>query len=470
VAPEQMPEVGQRSDGLVMESIHRLQARWDEEWLPEIKGFIDKWDAFDLASASTADLASHFEQMWEESQRLWAIHFEQAFPVYVALALFDDLHHDLFADDGVFEAQKLLQGFDNKTLEVDRAVWDLSRRARESDAVRKILEEKATADVVAALAESEEGRDFAKVLEAFTAQHGQRSAMWGICHPSWIEDPSPVIMNLKDYVGQERDPEAELRERAAERDEALAAVRQRLQGYPANVRDEFEALAEASAAAVVLTEDHGYWIDFQATYRVRRVAMEIGRRLADAGVIATADDVFFLFTEESLAALGADGTDHTDLVAQRKKEFGHYGAIRPPHFMGTDYGPPPPGLVTKAFGKFFGWDPVEPSDAQDTITGHSGSPGRVQGTARVIRSLDEAGKLSQGEILVAETTAPPWTPLFATAAAIVTDTGGILSHCAVVAREYRIPAVVGTGMGTQAITDGQTIEVDGDAGCVRLVS
>jgi pyruvate,water dikinase len=70
---------------------------------------------------------------------------------------------------------------------------------------------------------------------------------------------------------------------------------------------------------------------------------------------------------------------------------------------------------------------------------------------------------------VAETTAPPWTPLFATAAAVVTDTGGILSHCAVVAREYRIPAVVGTGAATATIRNGQMIEVDGDAGIVRIL-
>jgi len=80
------------------------------------------------------------------------------------------------------------------------------------------------------------------------------------------------------------------------------------------------------------------------------------------------------------------------------------------------------------------------------LKGNSGSRGIARGTAKVIRSLAEAGKLRKGDILVAETTAPPWTPLFATAAAVVTDTGGILSHCAVVAREYMIPAVVGVGV------------------------
>jgi pyruvate,water dikinase len=94
----------------------------------------------------------------------------------------------------------------------------------------------------------------------------------------------------------------------------------------------------------------------------------------------------------------------------------------------------------------------------------------VRGRARVLRALSEGDGLEKGDILVAETTAPPWTPLFATAAAVVTDTGGILSHCAVVAREYRIPAVVGAGAATATIRSGQMIEVDGDSGVVKVLS
>jgi phosphoenolpyruvate synthase/pyruvate phosphate dikinase len=106
----------------------------------------------------------------------------------------------------------------------------------------------------------------------------------------------------------------------------------------------------------------------------------------------------------------------------------------------------------------------------DVLQGNAGSPGKVSGPARIIRSLDQAGRLAPGDILVAETTAPPWTPLFATAAAVVTDVGGVLSHCAVVAREYGIPAVVGAGRATELIQDGQLIEVNGDQGVVRLVA
>lgn len=466
---EEMEKQAKHSDEIVMASVGRLQSRWEDEWLPEIRAMIDKWDSFDVTAASTGELVEFFEQMWEESQRLWEIHFQIVIPVYVALALFDDLYHDLFAHEGVFESQKLLQGYDNKALEVGRGLWELSRSASASQDVRKVIDERAPSDVVAALAETADGRAFQQELDAFLAQHGQRGSMWGICHTSWIEDPSPAISNVKDYIGQDGDPVAEMKQRAAERDEAVAATRKRLEGYPKAVRDEFESLLRAATSAVVLTEDHGYWIDFQATYRVRRVVMELGARLATAGSIDTADDVFFLHKEEiSAAASASTAVDHSSLVAERKSARAHFDSVSPPPFMGTDYGPPPPGLVSTAFGKFFGV-PLEPSDVEGIVKGNAGSPGKVQGIARVVRSLAEAEKLKLGEILVAETTAPPWTPLFATAAAIVTDTGGFLSHCAVVAREYRIPAVVGTGVATKTIRDGQMIEVDGDAGLVRIV-
>jgi phosphoenolpyruvate synthase/pyruvate phosphate dikinase len=136
-------------------------------------------------------------------------------------------------------------------------------------------------------------------------------------------------------------------------------------------------------------------------------------------------------------------------------------------------GAPPSGEaqtdpVSAALGKFFGVPPPI-ADDHTTIRGSCGSPGKATGPARIVRSLAGAGKLQPGDVLVVVTTAPPWTPLFATACAIVSDTGGILSHCAVVAREYGIPAVVGTGDASSVLHDGQMIEVDGNAGIVRLL-
>ena len=112
--------------------------------------------------------------------------------------------------------------------------------------------------------------------------------------------------------------------------------------------------------------------------------------------------------------------------------------------------------------------PVEPSRDPDTVAGLAASPGQFQGFARVARTLPEASEVKPGEVLVCETTLPSWTPLFSTVGAVVTDTGGILSHCAIVAREYRIPCVVGTGTATSLIESGMKLTVDGSQGLVRI--
>jgi pyruvate,water dikinase len=119
-------------------------------------------------------------------------------------------------------------------------------------------------------------------------------------------------------------------------------------------------------------------------------------------------------------------------------------------------------------GKVMGMLP--PASTPDTLYGCAASPGVVRGVAKVLRTLDEAPKLSAGDILVAGMITPAWTPLFASVAAVITDGGGVLSHCAIVAREYGIPAVVSTGQATTLIREGQTIEVDGSAGVVRILA
>ena len=147
----------------------------------------------------------------------------------------------------------------------------------------------------------------------------------------------------------------------------------------------------------------------------------------------------------------------------------HFRTVQPPPALGTPHpGPPPDDPMGRALGKLFGVPPAESGDP-DILLGHASSPGKVSGTAKVVLSLAEAGKLQPGDIMVAPSTMPAWTPLFASIAAVVTDAGGVLSHAAIVAREYNIPAVLGTGNATSAIQDGQTVEVDGDAGAVRIV-
>lgn len=199
---------------------------------------------------------------------------------------------------------------------------------------------------------------------------------------------------------------------------------------------------------------------------LRRLLLEFGRRLAAAGMIHERQDVFWLLEGEAQSAAEELDSGAVQLppaeeaVAQRKRIWKAEKRVTPPtllpeasRFLGLDVG---------SFGA------RTSGQAGDTIKGTGAYPGRVTGVARVLRGPEDFGLMQSGEILVAAITTPAWTPLFAKAAAIVTDIGGPLSHSSIVAREYGIPAVLGAGVATRRIRSGQVITVDGSAGLVSL--
>lgn len=243
-----------------------------------------------------------------------------------------------------------------------------------------------------------------------------------------------------------------------------------MQTYPQAVRDQFEFLLQAARTGTVLTEDHGYWIDFRSASDMREILLEVGRRLVAADIISDANDFGHLTLAEILAALrGLSGDLHTT-VADRRAEMERYRGVDVPFAIGVAPDETPPDDAGgRMMAKFFGARAQASADPA-VLHGSAGSAGVVRGPVRIVRSWDEADLVQPGDILVAETTSPPWTPLFSTVAAVVTDTGGVLSHCAVVAREYGIPAVVATGSATRTLSDGQIVEVDGSHGIVRIIS
>jgi rifampicin phosphotransferase len=452
--------------------IARLGEYWDEELLPEVKKHLRYWEDFDLPGASGSELLAHLEETMDRVRREGEIHFLIGFPYLLAMSLFEDLYRELFGDENALDAYRLLQGFDNKTLETNRALWQLSRRALAVPEVRNVLEERAATDVVPGLERTPAGRAFLAELRAFLEEYGQRGDKPIMVEEvKWIEDPTPVVKNLKDYITQpDRDLEAELTALAEERERLVGETRERLKGYPRPVVDRFETLLKAAQEATVIHEDHNFWVDYRCFYQARRVMKEFGRRFAGADVIEEPNNVFYMTLDELReTAKEAPNADRRVPVYERKERLERFGTVRPPEMIGRmPLGEPPDDPMGRAVGRFFG-EPQETHADSNVLLGNAGSPGKVRGPARVVHALAEAGKLKPGDVLVTETTAPPWTPFFATASAVVTDAGGVLSHCAVVAREYRIPAVVGTGEATALLRDGQEIEVDGDAGVVRIV-
>jgi phosphohistidine swiveling domain-containing protein len=195
---------------------------------------------------------------------------------------------------------------------------------------------------------------------------------------------------------------------------------------------------------------------------MRVPCLAIGRGLVEQGVVASPDDVFYLHEAEIREASVRRDLQLFGLVAERRAARERWLRVLPPETIGA--GSAELGLQ---LDRFYG-PMMEEADDKLIIRGIAGSPGVLSGVARLVLTLDEVDRLAPGEILVTYATAPPWTPLFGIAGGVVTDVGGRLSHCAIVAREYGIPAVVGTKLATARIYDGMRITVDGIKGIVRL--
>jgi pyruvate,water dikinase len=473
-SPEEFIAKRQLSEEKLNKAMENLNKLWENEWLPEIKEHIAYWETYNLSDASMPALLEHLNETEKSLDRLWEIHFLLYLPMMLAISLFEEMYQELFDQAEQFEPYELIAGFENKAIESGQQLWELSHQALNSPVVYQVLTNNAASEVVAKLSESVEGQAFWGKLKNYLQEYGQRGDKFSLNSASWIEVPTPVIKNLKDYLAQtERNMTAEREEMVVRREQKIAKAREQLQGYPQPVVTQFEFLLKAAQEANVLTEDHGYWIDFQTIYQTRQVLLEFGRRLAKAGVIGHRDEVFYLTLKElKETAENLPNIDRLLLVNERRLIEKKFTSCTPPFMLGTpppEDEEPPDDPFTRMFIKFDG-TPPSPSDAPSEVKGNAGSPGIVQGTAKIVHQLTEADKLAPGDILVTETTIQSWTPLFGTISAIVTDRGGILSHSAVVAREYGIPAVVGTNTATSIIQDGQTIEVNGDTGMVQILS
>jgi phosphohistidine swiveling domain-containing protein len=450
--------------------VERFETYWLDELLPEIKQHIAYFESCDLRGMSLDQLRAHLAEALKRGERMGALH-GVIMPMLFAMSQFEELYCELFEGASTLDALRLTQGFDNKTMEGDRALWRLSRVALATPEVRAILSGHAAGDVIPALEKSAASQRFLADLRAWLAQYGQRlNSVFALGEPSWIEDPTPTIQNLQAYLAQaEARPEMEPATLIAEREKALAEARAKLAGYPQPIVARFETLLKAAQVAAVVHEDHNFWIDQRLFYHIRRLILEFGGRLAQAGTLEAANDVFYLMPDEL-----QNGRDvpMKRLVQERKAEMERFSRMTPPPMLGTvpAFEMTDGGSMIRAMFKGEMTPPNTSQREADRVKGLAGSAGVTRGRARVIHSLAEAGKLQPGDVLIAVSTEPPWTPLFATASAIVTDSGGVLSHSAVVAREYRIPAVVGTGNATITFKDGQLLEVDGSNGTVRLVS
>ena len=442
-----------------------LLDRWRDEYEPEVRSINDETLNGDYGKLGDRDLAELLQLLVEKREREGELHFLAVFPAMGAVMFYEQVYTNLFGEPAAAEHLQLLQGFPNKSVEVGDGLWQLAMEARRRPQVMTLLGRVEPSALHSALAESPEGSAFRGAVEEFLARYGWRSNELDIASPTWKEDPTTAYKLIREYAAHEDyDPEAEYKSLVSAREARERLLMDRLSGAGKPV-DVFQQALTGAQQYLPIQEDHNFWIDQQGVAVQRVPVLEAGRRLTAAGRLAEPSDVFFLKYDELQDALRGGKGELLELVTRRRREQAENSNLTPPPALGT---PPPPEVEENPMlAKFFGAPPPESPDPR-IINGNGASAGTVTGTARVILSLDESERLRPGEILVCPATMPPWTPLFAIAAAVVTDHGGVLSHTAIVAREYQIPAVVGAKVATTLIRDGQTITVDGNAGTVKL--
>jgi pyruvate,water dikinase len=343
-------------------------------------------------------------------------------------------------EDAELTGYELTQGGDNATQQIDEEIWKLAELARSTPAVAKTIE--AAGDgALAALRAEPAAAKFVAAFDDLIARHGRRSQGWMLTVETWGERPEAALALVRAQLAADRVSPEELRKRTTERrqsatDRALAAI-------PPERHDEFRGVLKQLDGYVYIREGRAYW-QLVISGAMRGLLLRAGDALVREGRIERAGDIFFV-TPDDITGEG----DLRARVDAGRVEWARAKAIAPAPFIGAE-----------------GESSAKAAEKRAELKGSPASRGTVTAPVRILRSPEEGAKLQRGDILVTAMTTPAWTPLFAIAGGIITETGGALSHPAITAREYGIPAVVALEGATSRFKDGDIVTVDGTAGTV----
>jgi pyruvate,water dikinase len=454
--------------------------RWHREWRPEFMAQVAKLAAVDPASLDDPGLAEHLGEVMGLTARAFEVH---TLLHGVNAVMMGDLAftcRDLLRWDDA-RALELLSGLSDATTTPATALAGLATMARRCPAVRQLIE---AGDEDAPSRLGEIDPEFAAAFAAYRREFGLRTIHYEVIDPTVGEMSSFILRLIGDQLRSGFDPMARAVEVDRQREATRAEARTLLADRPAADRVRFErALARAERWYPVREDDAPITVS-EPFALIRRAALECGRRFASASLVDEVEDVFLLEPDEVFATLavrtrGAE-LDCRQLVGRRRAERTWVEAHPGPPSYGQEPGPAaldgfPP--ETRFMNEAFLWllersghfGIAHPQDAGGELTGIPASAGTYTGPARVLHSEADFGKLEPGDVLVCPTTAPAWVVLFPNVGALVTDAGGVLSHPAIAAREFHIPAVVATGNATDLLTDGRLVTVDGTAGSVEML-
>lgn len=453
------PEQNRAAFGAKLEALFpRIRQDFDRIVTDEI---LPRYRALERAT----DTVRTTEEAMAGLQRLQQIYvdvFEQhmliVLPVFAAQERYQDVYSELFPDRNPIDAHALLSGHMNKFLEADQALSQLAQEASTSASLREAI---ASADPLTALRKLPEATAFFEHLTSFTDMYGWRvGATHDFYEKSWQEDLGPVLSIVRQFMDSGYDFSQQWHITVSERE---AKLKETLEALPnANDRDRFLHAYQVAYDARPIDEDHHFYIDAMLPSKSRPFLLRVGAMLVEQGALTSADDLFFLYLDEVSDLLqGSRPVRLIETLEARRQSYMDHRQETPPPSLGT-----PQATTTEAKGV-----PAKESvNGRRMVQGASASAGVFHGTARILTGPEDFSLLQAGDVLIARTTTPVWSALFAIAGAVVTDSGGILSHAATVAREYRVPCVVATKDATQIFRDGERVVVDGDHGTVTADS
>jgi pyruvate,water dikinase len=384
--------------------------------------------------------------------------------------MFTQLYNRLIKKKGDPDASAFLLGFESAPIRAERSLYELAEWARQCAGLAVHLSNTPAAHLAAELKSAdppagvkvEEWGEWRRRMQDHLARYGYFTFDLDFSKAVAADDPAPLLETCRMYLlGKAGSPCDRVRDIVARREQATQAMLRRLRGPKRWI---FRRQLRSAQRYAPLREDG--LSDLGLGYPLlRQLARELGRRMVGAGALERPEDVFWLNEPEVRQAAAA--------LDQGLPLFSRLDAVRHRRALWRAEQRLAPPLVLPLGSRWMGMDVEKLTTAGESadprvIKGFGASQGRVTAAARVLLGPEDFDQLRPGDVLVAPITTPGWTPLFALASAIVTDIGGPLSHSSIVAREYGIPAVLGTVNATRRIRSGQTITVDGGAGTVQI--
>ncbi|HVP18030.1 MAG TPA: PEP-utilizing enzyme [Spirochaetia bacterium] len=446
---------------------------WQERFLPEVKHNFQYLDTFDTESATLQELMIFLEEAIDIQERHFRLHWILNFAQFQASLDFGAVVKELIGDVDPDLLGKVNVSKADRNWDSLRALWRLKEDAKADTTLASAFQSGQSSDAIRAeLEKTTAGRAFLEKIKAYAAEFGYK-AMYTHEYTGKlnVEDITPIIGEIKGYYASNFDYDSVYGKCITEQAGAIDYLRGKLASRSESDRKRFEEALRLNLGMLPLTADHHFYFD-QGTYaRLRLVLLAVGRKMVREGLLDAADDIMLLEYEQLRRYVGnPKGYDGKRIIAEARDAMARAKKITPRDWVGTVT---KQNMYEEPYHTLWGYPEKfeREQKAQKTrgeIRGLPASAGVIEGTARVVHSPAEFNEVQRGEILVCVMTNPAWVVVFSKIAGLVTDAGGALSHSAVVAREFMIPAVVGTTSATKEIRTGDTIKVDGNRGVVEI--